>query len=70
MNNDDQGALPREQTPVDDVRRVREQLDQEANGDIKALARRAREVASKYYAELGLTVIEPDARRRRNGTDG
>ena len=56
----------RESSPVDDVRRVREKLDREVQGDIRALAERAREAAQKYREKLGLKLrsLLPDERHK------
>ena len=43
-----------EQTPVDDVRRVRERLSRETGNDVNRLADRARQAAEKLRATLGL----------------
>ena len=59
-----------EETAVDDVRRIREQLDREAGGDIDRLAERARQVSEQYIRELGLKVVQPPQRNRRDGAVG
>ena len=43
-----------EETPVDDVRRVREKLSRETGNDVNRLADRARQVAEKLRDKLGL----------------
>jgi hypothetical protein len=43
-----------EETPVDDVRRVREKLSRETGNDVNRLADRARESAEKLRDQLGL----------------
>lgn len=43
-----------EETPVDDVRRVREKLSRETGNDVSRLADRARQSAEKLRDELGL----------------
>jgi hypothetical protein len=43
-----------EETPVDDVRRVRERLDREAGGDVRALAQESRRVSDELLKKLGL----------------
>ena len=48
-----------EQTPVDDVRRVREKLSQEAGNDVNRLADRARQVAEQMRDKLGLRRVKP-----------
>lgn len=42
------------ETPVDDVRRVREKLSRETGNDVNRLADRAREVAERLRDSLGL----------------
>jgi len=57
---------PAEPTPVDDVRRVRERLDQDAQGDIHALAEQSRAAVEQYRSRLGLkSVAAPSATARR-----
>ena len=43
-----------EETPVDDVRRVREKLSRETGNNVNRLADRARQVAEKLRDKLGL----------------
>ncbi len=43
-----------EDTPVDDVRRVRRKLSEETGNDVGRLADRARETAAKLREKLGL----------------
>ena len=43
-----------EETPVDDVRRVRRKLSAETGNDVNRLADRARETAEKLREKLGL----------------
>ncbi len=52
--------MPRttEETPVDDVRRVRRRLSEETGNDVNRLADRAREAAEKLRATLGLKPVE------------
>lgn len=47
------------ETPVDDVRRVRERLDREAGGDVHELARQSREAARQLRERLGLKEVKP-----------
>jgi hypothetical protein len=48
-------ACPKpEETPVDDVRRVRERLSEAAGNDVNRLADRSRKVAESLRAKLGL----------------
>jgi hypothetical protein len=61
----------REETPVDDVRCIRERLDREADGNIHKLMEQAKIVANQYSAKLGLKVVQPPSREtRRDGTRG
>lgn len=53
-------AGPREETPVDDVRRVRERLSREAGGDVRRRAGQSAESAEKYVKLLGLKRISLD----------
>ena len=43
-----------EETPVDDVRRVREKMSEEAGNDLRVVAERTREIAERLREELGL----------------
>ena len=54
----------REETPVDDVRRVRERLSREAGGDVRRLADQSRRAAKKYRRKLGLKSAAPATRVR------
>lgn len=61
----------REETPVDDVRRIRERLHREAGGNIHKLIEDAKTVAEQYREKLGLKVVQPPPRQtRRDGTSG
>lgn len=44
----------REETPVDDVRRIRERLDREAGGDVGRLLEQSHEFFEKHWKSLGL----------------
>ncbi len=48
-----------EETPVDDVRRVRRKLSEETGNDVNRLADRARRTAEKLREKLGLTAAKP-----------
>ena len=48
-----------EETPVDDVRRVRRKLSEETGNDVNRLADRARETAEKLRDKLGLKAVKP-----------
>ncbi len=50
----------REETPVDDVRRVRERLSAEFGNDVQKLAEHARRVAEEYRTKLGLRTPKSD----------
>jgi len=47
-----------EETPVDDVRRVREKLSEETGNDVNRLADRAQQAAEKLREKLGLRPAE------------
>ena len=51
----------REETAVDDVRRVRERLSREAGGDMHKLVEEARRIAEQYRQRLGLKTVKPPA---------
>jgi len=60
-----------EETPVDEVRRVRERLDRESRGDIHKLAELSRAAVEKFREKLKLKSIPPPpSDTRRNGTGG
>ncbi len=48
-----------EETPVDDVRRVRRKLSEETGNDVNRLADRARQTAEKLREKLGLKPAKP-----------
>ena len=48
-----------EQTPVDDVRRIRRKLSEETGNDVNRLADRARQAAEKLREKLGLRPAKP-----------
>ena len=48
-----------EETPVDDVRRVRRKLSEETGNDVNRLADRARQTAEKLREKLGLKAVKP-----------
>jgi hypothetical protein len=54
--------LKKEETPVDDVRRVRRKLAEETGNDINRLADRVRETAAKLRAALGLKPVNDHSR--------
>ena len=54
MSGVDPAPREAEETPVDDVRRVRERLSEETGNDVNRLADRARETAEKLREQLGL----------------
>lgn len=55
-------ANPLEPTPVDNVRRVRERLDREAQGNLHALAKQSRAAVERYRGQLDLKLIAPPVR--------
>ncbi len=48
-----------EETPVDDVRRVRRKLSEETGNDVNRLADHARQTAEKLREKLGLKPAKP-----------
>jgi hypothetical protein len=54
MNRRETAFREREETPVDDVRRVRERFDREVGGDIHRLAELARQAMAKQGSRFGL----------------
>ncbi len=48
----------KEETPVDDVRRVREKLSRETGNDVNRLADRARHAAEALQEQLGLKRVK------------
>ena len=48
-----------EETPVEDVRRVRRKLSEETGNDVNRLADRARQTAEKLREKLGLKPAKP-----------
>ncbi|MCH7814665.1 MAG: hypothetical protein IID40_11665 [Planctomycetes bacterium] len=48
-----------EETPVDDVRRIRRKLSEETGNDVNRLADHARQTAEKLREELGLKPAKP-----------
>jgi hypothetical protein len=59
-----------QQTTVDDVRRVRQQLSDEAGGDIARLAKRANQTAEALREKLGLKVVGRPVRPPNDGIAG
>ncbi|MBI2434496.1 MAG: hypothetical protein HYV26_16685 [Candidatus Hydrogenedentes bacterium] len=47
-----------EESPVDDVRRIREKLSRETGNDVRLLAERSRAIAEKLREKLGLKSTE------------
>ena len=47
-----------EETPVDDVRRIRERLCREAGGDVRKLAQQSAEAFEELKTRLKLRIIE------------
>ncbi|HEX4795470.1 MAG TPA: hypothetical protein VH370_16860 [Humisphaera sp.] len=59
-NNNKQHDEP--QTAVDDVRRVREQIARQHQGDLKAHRQETNQIAAEYRAKLGLKLVQPPVR--------
>ena len=71
MSNANKLVASPEETPVDDVRRIRERRHLEANGDISVLAEQSRAVVEKFREKLNLKVTPPPKRDARlDGTSG
>jgi len=47
-----------EQTPIDDVRRIRRKLSEQTGNDVNRLADHAHEVAEKLRETLGLRRVD------------
>ncbi len=58
MSNVTRESKTHEQTSVDDVRRIREQLSAEFGNDVQALAEHARQVTEQCREQLGLVRQE------------
>ena len=70
MKTNERKKKRREETAVDDVRRVRERLSRQSDGDVRALVRQGQKIADMYRGKLGLKVESPSKGGRRNGTSG
>jgi hypothetical protein len=53
-----------EETPVDDVRRVRERLHREAGGDVRVLVEASRRATDEMIANLGLRRLPPPSKSK------
>jgi len=61
----------REETAVDDVRRIREQLDRESGGDIRKHVQQTNRVVEALREKLGLKIVQPpDRQQRRDDANG
>jgi hypothetical protein len=60
----------REQTAVDDVRRVREQLARESQGDIRKHSAQTEKAIATTIEKLHLKRVPLVPRKDRNGTGG
>ena len=64
-------SRPSEPTAVDDVRRVRERLDRESDGDIYKHIEQSNRALEEYCEKLGLKVVQsPLQSAPRDGTAG
>jgi hypothetical protein len=71
MNMDNPSNFRDEETPVDEVRRVRERLHRETGGDIHKLAERSQAAVEKFKDKLRLKPAPPPSSdSRRDGTGG
>jgi hypothetical protein len=59
-----------EPTAVDDVRRIRERLDRESEGDIYKHIERSNRTLEEYRVKLGLKVVKPPSNRTRRDDTG
>ncbi len=57
MGQPERIVKPQEETPVDDVRRVREKLSTDFQNDVGKLAEHVRKVAAEYRTKLGLKSV-------------
>ena len=57
-------------TPVDDVRRVREEIDERFGGDIRKIAAYANAIGEQYREALGLKLVKPPTRSVSDGKAG
>jgi hypothetical protein len=53
------------ETPVDEVRRVRERRHREAGGDIRKLIEQSRETVRRYKHQLKLKIVSPPPAPKR-----
>ncbi len=58
MSHSEPAVRKQEETPVDDVRRIREKLSAEFGNDVGKLAEHARKVAEEYRTKLGLRTVK------------
>ena len=58
MSGVEPGTRKTEETPVDDVRRVREKLSRETGNDVNRLADHARQAVEKLRDTLGLKPVK------------
>jgi hypothetical protein len=60
-----------DETAVNDVRRVREQLQRESGGDLRKHVEHSNRVLTEFAERLGVKVLQPPPRHtRRDGTRG
>jgi hypothetical protein len=58
------------QTPVDEVRRVRERRHREAQGDIHKLVGQSRKAVERFRTRLKLKVVAPPTEAKRRKVSG
>jgi len=59
------------QTPVDDVRKIRQQRHEKFGGDLRKQAEDAHKTTAKLIEKLGLKPVTiPTGEKRRDGTRG
>jgi hypothetical protein len=54
-----------QETAVDDVRRIRERLDRESEGDIQKHIEHSNRALEEYREKLGLKVVQPPSRPKQ-----
>lgn len=61
-------AASTDETAVDDVRKIREQIERESGGDLEKHVEQTNRIVEELREKLGLQVVEPPSRQgRRDG---
>jgi hypothetical protein len=58
------------ETPVDEVRRIRERRHREAGGDIRKLVDQSRETVRRFQDRLKLKIVAPPPTGKRRKSAG